>query len=482
MDDLHVPKSDEFSLNLSGEVSQKKKKRWPMLIVAAVLIVVAAVLLWTPVKKLFWPDKPATLQDVERAAFTKTLDKLTDECQSWLAFDGSEPVGKTAHLEFDIDEVALLFIKKQFPDLAFLDALNTVSADMIYENDGDKVRLLLTPVHDSVDLPEGEAVLDLETQYLYFMIHDLSNKHLKFDLNEFSDRAMLLTALGQNSESELDKALKAYVDGFVDLMKVKNVSQETASVGEVQQKCTKYTAEISLTEFLELTVDTLEELTSLCESDPEITARILSVEEKLQEVKDHFGDGVVFWTVYSDANGSVIGREIKLSEDDKGFRYLCAKNEDALALEAEVYGFSLTGSASCKDNKLDGSFYLSVNGVRYLEINPKDIDLKDIEKGELQGTLRLTPSKELMELVLGADLGITPSLDIEFNITGQGSRFTLNLMDLAAISVYLKDHEAGSISIPGGTEIDGSAGDALYSWLQSIDMDQLKSKLSEIGF
>lgn len=483
MDDLNMPKPDDFSLNLSGEVSKKKKNKWPILIAAAALAAITVAILWTPVKNLIWKDEPATLQELERDAWISTLDELIDVCDSWVVFGETEPVGKNVHLEFYIDEVAMAFIKNQYPDLAVLDVLNSVSADLDYDNDGDKLQLTVKPAHDLVDLPEGKAVLDFETQYLYLLIPTLSDSNLKLDLNVFSGQAKLTAVLGQLPDAEqLHKVANAYVDDFVNIMNVQEASADTVSIGDVRQKCTKYTAEINMIEFLNVAISALNEFEALCENESELAMLIRNGQQELELLKNNTSDDeTLFWMVYADVNGDVIGRQIKRETGDSALHYLCVRNDDALALEFTVFDLAFTGSASFKDDKLGGTFYLLVDEVKYLEIKPDDVDLKALADGKLKGKVKVTASKELTELIFRADPGLSLAFDVDFNITPEASRITLSYMDLASVSVFMTDHDPDTITIPDGTEIDGSANDALYRWLQSMDMDRLKSLLSPMG-
>lgn len=490
MEDKNKRKSEQpqkeidISLNLSGESTKRKIKKWPFIVAAVVAILaLAVVLLWNPISKLLNKEEHKTVHDLEREALTQLIDGFIDCYDSIVSSEQSDPVGAKYHMEFEIDSIALMFIKKQYPELSALEILNEVSVDACFENDGERVRLSVAPVHQEADLPEGELILDLQTKLLYVAAESLTDEYLEFDLSQISAAADYLAIAGQLPEPEaLEKILKDYLESLLALMVLKAESNELVSVGDIEQTCTVYSMELNARDFMELNIDVLNELSELCGEDTQLGGLFemakTEAETSMENIKE---DDVILWTDFVDDQSRIIGREVKKNAEEDGLYYLCVRNNEQLALKCTFDTIEFSGTGTCKENKLDGTFMLLADGIKYLEIRPDDIDLKELENGEIEGTVQFVLSDELAEMLLGSVPGLPMEFDVEFNITEDACKFVINYMDLASVSFYVTEYVPEKIDLPTGTAIDGSDTDALNRWLQSIDIEKIKQELEKIG-
>lgn len=454
--------TDMLTLNLEGDGPKKPKRKWPVITAAIIAAVaVAAVILVFILKNLNnTPDsqKVITIVDVERQA----ADSME---WSGLAYDG--PVGMSTDISFDVNDVALKLIKNQLPDLAFLEELDGMAVNTVFESNNGMARFAIDlKVDEQTEFPI-EIILDYKTRCAYIASELFADNYLKFELSSLqesdSDMEMIQFILEAVLNSEM---ADQYFDAFLELMSARETKTEIVTVNGVSQECTVYSAHISSQDIYELFAGFLEELK---ESNSAYEDMIDSVME-LVEDNLKTDPQTLYWDVYTDSDGKIIGRDVH-TDEEKLFSYMIVKDGEDLGATFSVADFAVQGNATVEDGLLDGKFFVSMEQEDYLKITAKDFDLDGMNDGVLNGSIELEPTDALLAELFDTQLSIPVSITIDFEGTADSQTIELSLMEMITLSVDLTDFEPGEITVPEGNEINGEDPDALSRLLGLVDLD-----------
>jgi len=454
--------TETLTLNLEGGSSPKPAKNWPVIVILiiAVLAFVAiiAVILFRAFGDTSDTKKVITIVDVERQSGSNS---------GLFGMAYSEPAGKSADISVEINNLALNIIKNQFPDLAFLEKLDGMSVNTVFESGNGMARLALDLKADEQTQLPLEIVMDYNSQCFYVASELFGDNYLKFELSSLqeadNDMELVWLLLEVMMNSELTDR---YFNSFLELMTAQETKTEVLTVNGVSQKCNVYTAKIAQKDICELVVDILKDVK---ERNSAYEKQVDSVIEQIEEAMDDDAQTLI-WSVYTDSEGEIIGRDISL-DDEKLFYYMITQDGEDLGLIISAVSFAVQGNATLKDGLMDGTFIVSLEDVDYLKLTADDFDVEGMGKGALNGSLEFEPTDELIELLFGAELSLPISIVMEFETTEDGQNVELSLMEIITLSINMRDFEPREITIPEGNEINGLDTDALSRLLGLMDLD-----------
>ena len=454
--------TEALTLNLEGVLPEKNIKKWPVitaLIVALLAVItVIAVFVFKGLDQTPDSQKVITIVDVERQAGGGfDLSGFTEDA----------PVGKTADIRVDINDLALKLIQNQLPDLAFLGQLDGLAVYTTFERNNGMTRIALDlDMGEEASMPV-EIILDDETQSVYIASEMFNDHYLKFDISSMEgsedDWAALKFWLEVLMNSEMTDR---YFNNFLELMTSQESKTEILTVNGVSQQCTVYTSQISQEALCGLVIDLLEELKE-CKSEyaKVMDALIEQIEESLEDETK-----TLCWSVYTDNSGKIIGREISL-DDECLFSYMLTTDKEDIGFKCAVASFVAQGNAVVKDGMLEGTFILSEDEVDYLKVGIEKFDLEAYKKGILNGTVELEPTDELISLLFNTKISLPVSISVDFEGDETKQTVELSLMDMVTLTIDLTNFEPGTISLPEGTEINGEDTDALSRLFGANDLD-----------
>lgn len=452
--------TQELTLNLEGKAAKKPRKKWIIIsaIIAAVLIVAAIVTVVLIKNNANEPEVPViTIIDVEKQAQRNTL---------WDRFLLNEPMGQSVHFDVDINDLALSVIKKQFPDLEMLEQVDGISIDAVVEKNDGMMRLSLCADLPEESLPPIDILIDSNTQGLYVSSEMFSGNYLKFDLASLAESELDINLDDYLVDSSKDSAItEKYFDSFLELMSAQQTQVKTLTASGVSQECTVYSAEINVQELIQLLTGYLGKLK---ENNGVYSEIIDSIIEEIENGRSEDQKlDTLYWSVFTDDSGKIIGREIAYGEEQL-FYYLQTVNGEDLGFEFFVHTFKAAGNAVLKDGLMDGTFMISVDGIDYLKISTDDFDTQAYMNGMPNGTIEFKPTDALMAELFGTDIGLPVSISAHFETTESYSNVTISLMEMVNISIGTSQFEPATITLPEGNEIDGSDLDALNKLLEGF--------------
>ena len=452
---------DMFDLNLSGESTKKTGSKWP--IITAIIIVVMALLsvaAFFIIKNLSSKeeDRVITIVDVERQA--GNLD----------TFDTSifeQPVGKSAKIEVDINNLVLKMLTSYNQDLEVLGQLDGLTLETEFEaNDGMMRFDLELGLAEEGTIPV-EIIFDSNTASLYIVSQLFGDNYLKFDMATLMesdiDTDMIGVILDILEGSDMPER---YFESFLELFTAQETETKTLNANGVKQECVVYTAQISTKSLLDLSAQFLEEIKNSNDASAEALESVIETIREVENSKETPEN--ITWCVYTDKEGVIIGREIVCDEEQLLY-YLLTRDGDDLGFELTVGTLEIDGNGVLKKGLLDSTFIMSEDGTDYLKLSTEAFDIEAAKTGALNGTIEIEPMDALIEELLGSEIDIPLSFTAEFEYKNDKQNVILNLMELATITIELSQFEPGTIELPTGNEISGDDTDAFQKLFENTE-------------
>lgn len=443
---------DYLTLNIEGTSAKKSVKKWPVITAIMIaLLAIAAVVTVIIVKNLNKNEenRVITIVDVEREAGNHGLfDSFT--------YEG--PVGQSTRICFDIDDLALSMIKKQYPDLEILEELNGLVLNTSFEKKDNMARIVIGAELDEESDTSVEFVLDADTESLYISSDQFSGNYLKLDVSSIEQTDAVADVIELLLDAIMNSELNdRYFNSFLELMTAQETKKEIITVNGVSQECTVYSAQIDINYLANLCIDYLEELK---QDSGSVTDYFDSAIDAIQEtLLGEENSWILYWNVYTDASGKIIGRDIR-NDDEKFLSYITTTDNEDIGFIFSVSAFEISGNAVMKAGLLDGTFIVSEDDVDYLKISAEEFDLEAWKSGMPNGTIEFEPTDELFSELFDISIGLPVSITIDFKSSEEDTSIVLSLMELATISVDVSRYIPESISLPEGNEIDANDIDA----------------------
>ena len=521
-------------------VKKKKKKKLGLIItisVIAAVLITACILGWSFIVSFFnrtFLSPAEYMQKMERKEVASFAETLADSYEQFLA-DYKKDMGKNAtevDAKIKLGDTALSLIKPHTP-AEFLDCSwlsdTTLQLKTVEGEDGTQVTIA-AGLKDAQILTL-ELSLDESRNVLYVKIAELNDTPLRIRMDESS--IILYEALLGDSDTGkkvTDAVVKClpdrdtfrdmiveYTELFIAELDKVEKEQTRIAVGEESRAVTALTATITEEDACDMLVAML----TKAKSDPRIAnfLNALTVElkascpeleienlydefvksaddtiEELKKEKETANDAVYLrYTMYVDYMDNIIGR--RLVQVDKGietelFHYhIAAKSRKNLAYEVSLdvtedfrhpETLVLTGRYQQKKDTVTVTCSGTKNGKAYLTANFES-------SGEKTGTLRLQPSKMLMEeletdlpaVLLDGNLAISVDFDTAQDVENYTIRVLLGDEVFADVKLNVEKSKA-ELEMPT-TGVNPENDLAFGLWAISIDFEAYFQKLEDAG-
>ncbi len=503
----------------------KKPKNLLAVIIAAVAVVACAVLVILNFSNIsgFFIKTFGSDEDYFKYVEKKAFDSYTDEITEYYGTvmqntdtDGAAEMQVKFNVSDDVIELAETALGAG--EEVKLDFLKNIVFDMninVKDNVGQLGAILSV---DNQQLFNLDTIADIDKQEVLVGILNLSDKYMKLgaeDVDYTTDEAANILADPElqkvlPSEKELDKLLDKYLKIAIDNLDDVSKDTETVEIDDVKQKLTVLEFELDYRAVMKVSEAILEEL----KEDKQVEKIINDVAKYLEdedliddadEIYDEFdyaiddaldiideadfdNETILTLTDYVNSKHEIVGRKLEVG-DEEIFSYITVRKGKNFATEVDIANsVKLEGGGTDKSDIVNGEFTFEAEDIDIGKITLKDFDTKKAEDGYLNGSIRLTPSKELLE-EMGLDASGTailsalaePSLELSFASDKNTSAVDINLLAkgdvLFGISMTAKEKKATAVSKPADDKIISS--ENADEWLESVDLDKLIEALKK---
>ena len=163
------------------------------------------------------------------------------------------------------------------------------------------------------------------------------------------------------------------------------------------------------------------------------------------------------------------------------------KSGDNTAFELNVMNMvKFSGTGTLKSGKANGNYTLTVQGQNMLSVEVKNFNKSALEQGNLEGTLRLKLSEQILNNIAANDF-LTPNtvIEIVMKVTGDNSNISFNLYNgdklMVGLSMLTKMIANGSVKAPTNYIDPTKDPDAFEGWVEGMNFDKLLSNLRKAG-
>ena len=451
----------ELTLNLEGNTTKKPVRKW--VIISAIIAVLLAVALIVTIVLLKNRDKA----DEEKIITIIDVERQSNTSNSLSGVFGNEPFGQNIQIELDINDLALAVLEKQIPDLEILGDLDGLAIDATAEQNNGMIRFSLGVDYDEESIPPFDILIDRKTKCMYISSELFSGNYLKFDLESLIDEEFDIDFGAIMEDSTVDPEIHGrYFDDFLELMIAQETKTETLTANGVSQECTVYCAEIDVEKAAQLLLDYLNEIKgSSAMLDDVISPIIESVEGVLN---DNEKSDTLYWYVYTDASGKIIGRQIAY-DDEQILYWLCAVDGEEVGVDFYLSGLKIVGNGVLKDGLLDSTFIISEDDVDYIKISTEDFELEGLNTGKFNGTISIKPTDALLQDLFDIDISLPISLTFDFESKDDTQNVKISIMEIITLKVKTSQFEPETITLPEGNEINGEDTDAFAKLFDVIE-------------
>lgn len=378
-------------------------------------------------KKLSSPEE--YFKDISEKNINNNLNAINENYTKYVDSIDTDSISGNCKIEVAVGSSLKPLMGLISPELSNLEKA-AIEVNATVEKGSENMEMIASVNGKSI--ASLNATFDFENEKGYMQIPELSKDYIDMSdviaeaneynayTSEYVESLSNLTASADNVET-LTNILKTYTNIVYDNIDNVKESTETIEASGIEQKCTALSAELDGNYVYNVSCEMLETLTTdedmekfIKSIDEEIYDDFVdNVEEMLDEVKNSKEDFDnldidMDYTYYVDSKGEIVGEEITLEtvehkinitclmpQKGSDFGYICSLESDGVEL------FSIDGEGSIEKNILNGKFSLSVDeemieyadGISSSEdliiFELSDIDIKDTEKGNLNGSLKI---------------------------------------------------------------------------------------------
>ena len=506
-------------------VKTKKKIITPKrLVLSGIAVALAAVLVFTNVgyiivatlTKWIGSDK-AYMHTVEKHAVSSYAATIADYYEDYLA-DNIDNARIESSVSVSLGKQAKSLAKMYDIDLGSLDE---AGFNVVFNSKGDRMLYTLALTMGGDEIVGAEMIFDGKEGAAFVSLKELTDKVLKVEIPEESgiDTAKYKDAIEKilPKPSTVEKIVKKYAKIAIDEIKDVDVSSETVEIDELSQKLTVVEYRISQETLCNMAL----EMIKAAKKDSTVKKVIKNVEEGfedmdadlpvdlydefidvLEELEDEIdadsaSDETIF-TVYSYVNGSheVVGRKVAQGEDgDKKYGYLTIHDGKKYETEIDLGAVYCYGSGTEKSGKRTGEYTVYSGSQEIAIFEFENVDTKAIKKGEIKGTYRLKPGKELRSMLAK---GISDSsikrivktldfaLEINADVTKKEGKVSIGLLiddaEFVTLNIKTKRTSGEKIKLPDDDDtVDATDTDEIEEFLEDLDFDSVLRKLRKSG-
>lgn len=359
------------------------------------------------------------------------------------------------------------------------------------------------------DIVSADLITDLENGDIYIAIPELSEKYMmqsvseSYDADTVENMNKLFKALP--NQNTLDKLLEKYLKIAVNSINDVEKSEETLSIGDIDEKCTVLTFDVDERLLLEIAQKVLDE----AEKDNDLKKVVddfvkaaediygpveIDYNEAISDAKEEVSyaleslddDGEKFLTLVDYVNGSheIIGRKLIVSGEEV-LSYGTAKRGSDFEFELNAgESFVVSGKGNESGSKITGEFSVEADGQEVVVIETEKLDMNKMKGGELEGIVRFKPGSALNGLSgISAPVAI-PDFAAEMNFFNKGFDLRLLLQEDELVKLTTKAETKGSsnVDIPkedNVCELDDQ--DDMQEYIESINFDDVINRLKDAG-
>jgi len=389
----------------------------------------------------------------------------------------------------------------------------------------DAMEVLLDLGINQKDLIGAQVVIDAEENKMYMDIPGMTEAPVVVDLKELGVDPQVFTVysdmlqLAEDLKADLPKAedVSALYDRCVlaAMEKISKVDRKNGTVkaGGVEQKVTVLTYKIDQETLMEMAVaiqdevvddETVYQLLEAYENyatemnklmkeagleDMEDMYPIISMDDvdeffsaliETLDVEETGDEGYVKLDTYVNKKGQIIGRRIRLSEEEGEISYVYTVSGKKIGYKVlvDIDGEEvlIEGSAAYKKGKLSGEGAVEVDGEEQVILTLKELDLKTGT-----GAIRISLGEALQE-ELEDEMGTAATVlssDLALEISFQKDAVTVWLLmdndQLLGVGMDYTTEENAKVTIPADAMTDPE------KWANSLDPDVLMDRLEDIG-
>lgn len=465
-------------------------------------------------------------QYVEKKAMEDKTESIAANYQNYLVSNvGKDNQGATASIELELTDEGSDWLS--MAGLAGIDLSDLRSGKITLDVDSQDglTGLRLLAGLNGVDIGALELIMNMDTQYFYAGAPDFNETMLGIDYGamgadevDYEEQIEQMRALQEvlPSQKELEKMLNRYMDAMLGCVENVEKESETLEAEGVSQKCTA----LEVTIDSGLVEDMLKALYEEMEGDDELkqifvdVAEVMEAEEDGEDLYEEFLDGIkdelddleyemddeaeIVMTVYVDGKGVVRGRKLEFDSDYDSVELSCIMPRSGsefgyeLSISAEGVTHTLAGSGKYSGNKIDGEFELKSSGARILELTVKDFDTEKMRKGYPNGSITISPSKQIGALLVGAlpdsgDYGMASilsklqlTLDMETSETKENIVLSLLYDEEKMVSLTLTSESRKAKDVEEPTDVMEMEDEMDFAeWLEDFDWDELIDRLED---
>lgn len=427
--------------------------------------------------------------------------------------------------------------------------LNDITlANTVSFTDGKQGLLMKVLLNDN-QICSLEYYLDPESQNIYMRIPELSDKYFKINLKEaaeqqadniendiqkltpddtdvdistdnfasaYTDSISLTTSLMSDLKSFAPEAsvvetqISKYGSMLFDNVTEGESSQETLTVGDISQDCTVYEGQVSSADAVKTATEILEASksdsdienllntwTDTLSSDENLYESFTkSVDQGIESLKDMDTSDSDYLTtkIWVDENGRIAGRALEIQENEtttpiltwqmpengSDFGYLLSIAAD------DTNTYSLSGSGQIENDKLNGTYELSVAGSTTAAIEVKDYDTVSAKEGNLNGNYTITfPSSDTDSE--GASFASDFAIVLDLNSNKDSGTVALSVESSGSTlgTLSITSGAGENIEIPDLTSLkgvyDGNNTDDMNAYAATLDYTSLLDNLVKAG-
>lgn len=432
-----IPGADKAVQN-----NKKKPKGKKLLIVTAILAVVAVCVFlffdyivnaafrtFAPEEKYYgYVEKKNALQLSEAvlstySTYTSSVTNNENEIKATIKMElGEEGIDSLEQYTVGLEDLGM-------DNLSWL---SSVSLDYTITTEEQKTQMCIAFLLGDVQIMTYDMLIDSEAEKMYVQIPELSSDYLVFNMEQDEVDAMLTMYESQDAfqdalptEKELQELLKRYFVVMIDsITEVEKDSSEISAAG-ISQKYTELSYRIDT----DLIVDIIDNIYKTAKKDKDLKKIINNFAEAAgmdyapeddfyDELMDSFGDSVEElkegadsanvklgkMTIWVDAKGDIVGREINFSTDmesmtiayyapkkgnKEGFDFIMKADRETL--------FEVEGTGLESGGRLTGDYSFIMMDYEIVTLSLDKFDTEAWKKGSLQGAVEIACGDELKQ-------------------------------------------------------------------------------------
>ncbi len=378
----------------------------------------------------------------------------------------------------------------------------------------------------------ADALLDMAQNNVYVAIPVMAEKYLKLNLAESMgvdmDLSQLMSQMDYSKmlpeKDQVKGLIKKYYGIVMENITAVTEAEGTVTAAGISQECQILTVELTQKQAADIILDVMKAVAEdevikdiffamvdymndgmnvedgVLSADDAYNEMISELKDAIAEAEEEMTDGTITddvmlkWTTYATKKSVVLGYDFVATMDGESAQLFMAEAQNGTKIGQEFYVtmdgekmFALEGELTEEKDVLAGTYELFVEGESMAFIDLADVDAKKLEEGTFDGSVSISPSKGLIDLLTG-ELGtdapiaglslsaVSLKLDVEQS-KKDATKVTISLMsgseEFVAIVVDTAISDGKTVSVPAD-----SAEDAM-TWLQSLDFQALLTALDE---